>query len=347
MNKSGANVNPGHNVAISSRVRLARNLDGYPFTTRMTRNQSAEVLEKVRDAVFGSNGAVPGEYMYLEMSTVKPLDRQLLVEKHLISPDFTEGEFSRAAIISKDERISIMVNEEDHLRVQCIFPGMQLEEAWKICDKLDTRLDEKLGFAFDKTSGYLTCCPTNTGTGIRASVMLHLPALSMTGYIKSILETCSKIGVAVRGAYGENSEASGNMFQISNQVTLGQTEEEIIKSICSITSQISEQEIMLRNELYKQNPLRFEDKVFRSLGLLQSARIISSEESLKLLSDVRLGAAMGLVKGIEIDKINELMIMIQPAYLQKMSGGQLRPDDRDQKRAELLRKRLKDCIRKE
>ncbi len=342
MKQNEANPIHDYDVAISSRVRLARNLEAYPFTTRMTRSQSAEILEKVRDALFNSGDTGAGEYTYLEMNTVKPLDRQLLVEKHLISPEFAEGEFSRAAIISKDEKVCIMVNEEDHLRLQCIFSGMQLDKAWKLCSNLDTRLDERLQFAFDKTSGYLTCCPTNIGTGMRASVMLHLPALSMTGYIKGILETCSKIGIAVRGAYGENSEASGCMFQISNQVTLGQTEEEIIASICNITSQISEQEKILRNELYKQNPLRFEDRVFRSLGLLQNARIISAEESLKLLSDIRLGAIMGLVQGFEIKKVNDLMIMIQPAYLQKLTGGQLKPDDRDHRRAEMLRMRLKE-----
>src|SRR5690606_8871482 len=187
---------------------------------------------------------------------------------------------------------------------------------------------------------YLTCCPTNAGTGIRASVMLHLPALSMTGYIKNILETCSKIGVVVRGAYGENSEASGNMFQVSNQVTLGQTEEEIIAGISNITSQISNQERMLRKELYKQNPQRFEDRVFRSLGLLQNARIMSSEESQKLLSDVRLGVIMGLIRHVDLKKINDLMLMIQPAYLQKLAGAELRPDERDVRRAELLRKNL-------
>ncbi len=332
---------PDMDVAISSRVRLARNLEAYPFSTRMTRAQGAEILEKVKKVMFSDkNAGFSDEFMYFGMNSMKPLDRQLLVEKHLISPEFAEGRTDRAAIISKDERVSILVNEEDHLRLQCIYPGMQLEEAWRRCDDIETRLDEKLGFAFDGISGYLTCCPTNSGTGIRASVMLHLPALSMTGYIKGILETCSKIGVAVRGAYGENSEASGNMFQISNQVTLGQTEEEIVAGISNITSQISNQERMLRDELYKQNPHRFEDRIYRSLGLLQNARIMSSEESLKLLSDVRLGVIAGLINSIDLKKINDLMLMIRPAYLQKLAGTELGPDERDQRRAELLRKSL-------
>ncbi|NLK88455.1 MAG: protein arginine kinase [Clostridiaceae bacterium] len=344
MSKEGSRPALGHEVAISSRVRLARNLEAYPFTTRMSRLQGAEILEKVREALLDDAGLSGYEFSYLEMQSLKPLDRQLLVEKHLISPEFAEGNAGRAAIISKDGRISVMVNEEDHLRLQCIYSGMQLEEAWKLCGSLGSNLDKKLGFAFDKSYGYLTCCPTNIGTGIRASVMLHLPALSMTGYIKGVLETCGKIGVAVRGLYGENSEAEGNMFQISNQVTLGQTEEEIIAGISNITQQISEQEKMLRIELYRQNPVRFEDKIYRSLGLLRSARLITSEESLKLISDVRLGMIMGLLQGMELEDLNELTLMIRPAYLQKTYGEQLKPDERDQKRAELIRKKLNERI---
>lgn len=344
MNKKPIQSIPEADVAISSRIRLARNLADYPFTTRMTQVQSAEILTKVKDVLIRGKGTENKRFSYFELQALNPLDRQLLAEKHLISPDFVQGDINRAVILSKDEKISIMINEEDHLRLQSIFPGMQIREAWDLCNKLDTELEQKLDFAFDKSSGYLTCCPTNTGTGIRASAMLHLPALSMTGYIKGVLETCSKIGVAVRGAYGENSEASGNLFQISNQVTLGQTEEEIISGICNIISQISEQERILREELYKQNPLRFEDKIFRSLGLLMNARIISADEGLKLLSDVRLGVITGLVKGMEPDKLNKMMMMIQPAYLQKLSGGELRPDARDQRRAELIRTQLKESI---
>ena len=344
MKQNGRKLDFEADVAISSRIRLARNLEAYPFTPRMSHAQGTEILEKVKNAVFNGSDAEARDLLYIEIQALTPIEKQMLVEKHLISPDFAQGESSRAAIISKDERISIMVNEEDHLRLQCIFPGMQIREAWELCNRLDMLLEEKLDFAFDKSCGYLTCCPTNIGTGIRASVMLHLPVLSITGYIKGILETCSKLGVAVRGTYGENSDASVNMFQISNQITLGQTEEEIIAGICNITSQIAEQERILRAELYKQNPIRFEDKIFRSLGLLLNARIISTEESLKMLSDVRLGIIMGLMTGLELEDINELMLMIQPAYLQKLSGTQLSPDERDQKRAELIRDKLKDSI---
>lgn len=328
-------------IAISSRLRLARNINNLPFPNRMTPDQAKEVVMMVTEALNSINGALVSDLLFVNMKELTSIDRQVLVEKHLISPDMGENRKDSAAIISRDERISIMINEEDHLRLQCIFPGMRLKEAYKLCNELDILLEEKLEFAFDKSLGYLTCCPTNIGTGIRASLMLHLPALGMTGYIKSILETCSKLGIAVRGIYGENSEAAGNMFQISNQVSIGQTEEEIVASVLNIAGQIVEQERLLRNELYTQNPYRFEDRVFRSLGLLTNARILTSEESLKLLSDVRLGVDMNTIPGIEIDTLNDIMLFIQPAYLQKMSGKLLSPEERDVRRADIVRSKLK------
>lgn len=328
-------------VAVSSRVRLARNISNMPFPTRMKREQGLEVIDMVRDSVFKSSDAVAENLVFFDIQKMNPIDRQVLVEKHLISPDLTDGRLERAAIISRDERISIMINEEDHVRLQCIYPGMQLDNAWQLCNKLDLLMEEQLEFAFDSSSGYLTCCPTNLGTGIRASVMLHLPALSMTGYIKGVLEACAKLGLAVRGIYGENSEALGNMFQISNQVTLGQTEEEIIASINNVTHQIIEQERMLRNEIYKQGTSRFEDRIYRSLGILANARIISTEESLKLISDVRLGVDMKLIEGMTAVTLDELMLFIQPAILQKLAGKILAPDERDVRRADLIRNSLK------
>lgn len=328
---------PGSDVAVSSRVRLARNIESLPFPARMNRDQGLKVIELVRDSIFKSSDAVANSLVFLDMQKLNPIDKQVLVEKHLVSPDLIDGRIDRAAIISKDEKISVMINEEDHVRLQCIYPGMQLDNAWQLCRKLDLLMEQELDFAFDKSSGYLTCCPTNLGTGIRASVMLHLPALAMTGYIKGVLEACGKLGLAVRGIYGENSEASGNMFQISNQVTLGQTEEEIIASINNISGQIMEQERMLRNELYKQSAARFEDKIYRSLGILTNARIISSEESLKLLSDVRLGVDMKVIEGISAATLNEIMLFTQPAILQKYAGRTLSPDERDVRRAELIR----------
>lgn len=332
---------PEADVVISSRVRLARNIDDYPFPSRMSAEQGENILNIVKEAVFNSKSTISGDFVFIDVNKANPLEKQILVEKHLISPDLAENHKSSGAIISKDQKISIMVNEEDHLRVQCLFPGMQIDSAWELCNRIDRLLEETINFAFINDYGYLTSCPTNIGTGIRASVMLHLPALAITGYIRGVLEACSKLGIVVRGIYGENSEASGNMFQISNQVTLGMTEDEIVDNINNVSLQIIEQERTLRNELYKQNPYRFEDRVYRSLGIFCNARIMSTEESLKLLSDVRLGVDMGIIKNVSLETLNEIMLTIQPASLQKAAGSQLSPDERDIKRAELIRKKLK------
>lgn len=331
---------PEADVVVSSRVRLARNFKEYPFPFRMNAEQSEKVEEKVRETILDSSITATGSFDFIKISDMNPIDRQVLVEKHMISPNLLQNKISSAAIISRDEKISIMVNEEDHLRIQCLFSGLQMDKAWSLCSKLDTLLEEKIEFAYNKQYGYLTCCPTNLGTGIRASVMLHLPALTMTGYIGRVLEACGKLGVAVRGLYGENSEALGNMYQISNQVTMGMTEEEIVNNITNITMQIIEQERTIRSELFSQNPYRLEDKVFRSLGILRNARIIATEESLKLISDVRLGVEMNLINDISLEKINEATLLLQPAGLQKSVGKALNPDERDIKRAEIIRSKL-------
>jgi len=330
---------PESDVVMSSRVRLARNFKEYPFPFRMSREDGEKVVQRVKDAIFNRSVAT-SDYEFYDMLKMNPIDKQALVEKHLISPNLVGGRIASAAIISKDEKVSIMINEEDHLRIQCLFPGLQLDKAWELCDKIDSLLEENIDYSFSEKYGYLTCCPTNLGTGIRASAMLHLPALTMTGYIRGMLDVCGKLGIAVRGIYGENSEALGNLFQISNQITLGQSEEEIINNITNIGNQIINQERTLRTELYKQNPFRFEDKVFRSLGILTNARIISSEESFKLISDVRLGVDMGIIKNIDVTKLNELLLYIQPANLQKIFDKTLSPDERDIKRAEIIREKL-------
>lgn len=332
---------PEADVVFSSRVRLARNLNKYPFPFRMNDRQCMEVIDKVKDTVFSTSYAAADNFAFFDISGMEPIERQALVEKHLISPDLAAKQTRSGVIISKDEKISIMINEEDHLRIQCLHRGMQLDKAWENCKKLDAMLEEKIDFAYDNNFGYLTCCPTNVGTGMRASVMLHLPALVMTGYIREILEACSKLNVAVRGIYGEKSDASGNMFQISNQITLGLTEEEIISSISNISSQIIQQERTLRAELYRQNSYRFEDRVFRSYGLVTNARILSSEEAMKLLSDVRLGVDMGIIKDVDIDTLDEIMDITQPANLQKITGRALSAGERDVKRAEIIRNRLR------
>lgn len=330
---------PESDVVISSRVRLARNFKDFPFPFRMKEEDEAEVQKKAVEILVEKENHI-GKFEFIDMQKLNPIERQMLVEKHLISSELADSQMRSGVILSSDEKVSIMINEEDHLRIQCLFPGMQLENAWNLCNDIDRLFEQNIDFAFEENLGYLTSCPTNIGTGIRASAMLHLPALTMTGYIKGALEVCSKLGITVRGMYGENSEAMGNMFQVSNQVTLGQTEEEIITNIKNIANQIISQERMLRKELHKQNPFRFEDKIFRSLGILSNARILSSEESFKLLSDVRLGVDMGIITNIDINTLNEIFISIQPANLQYLVGKQLLAAERDIKRAELIRNKL-------
>jgi protein arginine kinase len=332
---------PESDVVMSTRIRLARNFNDFPFPSRMNSEDGEKVLNKVKEAVFGRSSAIGENFQFEDIRKMDPIQRQALVEKHLISPDLAESQANGGVILSDDEKISIMINEEDHLRIQCLFAGLQLKEAWDLCNKIDNLLEETIDYAFDERFGYLTCCPTNIGTGIRASAMLHLPALVMTGYIKGILEICSKLGIAVRGLFGENTEASGNMFQISNQVSLGQPEDVIISNISSIARQIIDQERAIRKEMHRQNSYRFEDKVYRSLGLLSNARIISSEEVLKLLSDVRLGVYMGIINGVNINILNQIQLLAQPANLQKSVGKALSPDERDIKRAEVIREKLR------
>jgi protein arginine kinase len=339
-----AEKGPESDVVMSSRIRIARNFKDMPFPFRMKKSEREEVLKRVKDAVFERSSAIGGNFEFINMQKLNPIEKQVLVEKHLVSRELADNQDERGVILSSDEKISVMINEEDHLRIQCLYSGMQMDTAWDLCNKIDSLLEETIDFAFSEKYGYLTCCPTNLGTGIRASTMLHLPALTMTGYIRGILEVCGKLGIAVRGLYGENSEASGNMFQVSNQVTLGQTEEEIIANITNITKQIIDQERMLRKELHKQNPFRFEDKIYRSLGLMANARIISSEEGFKLLSDVRLGVDMGIITGVDINTLNWIMLIIQSASLQSEVGRNLSPDERDIKRAEYIRDKLKDAI---
>lgn len=328
------------NIIVTSRIRLARNFSEYPFPSRMDNKLGKEVIDKVKNVVFDCKDEEIGELLFIDIESLGNIDKQMLVEKHLISPDLAASKRKCAAIISRDENISIMINEEDHLRIQAIYPGIQLEKTWISCEKIDDLLDSKMEYAFSNSYGYLTCCPTNLGTGIRVSVMLHLPVLVMTGYIKKIFEACRKLSIAVRGAYGEDSEAAGNMFQISNQITLGQTEKEIMTSIKSISYQIVEQESLLREKLYKQNTVKFEDKIFRSYGTLANARVISTQESLKLISDVRLGIDLGIIKDISIDTLNDILLSIQPACLQKLLGRPMDSKERSIKRAEIIRAKI-------
>lgn len=337
MTKWYIDAGPESDVVLSCRIRLARNFAEYPYPHHSDPETRRHIMDQVVQAVMSGNSNMSSEFRFVDFTRLPAVERQVLMEKHLVSKELADSQIECGAVISASEHISIMINEEDHLRIQCLGAGLQLEKLWSLADQLDNLLSESIEYAFDSKIGYLTACPTNIGTAIRASAMLHLPALVMTGYIKGLLESVTKLGVAVRGMYGENTEASGNIFQISNQVTLGRSEDEIISGVRNLAEQIVNQERGLRRELLTQNGIRLEDRIHRSFGTLRSARILSSEEALKRLSDVRLGVNLGLLQGLEETRLNELMLDIQPGNIQQQAGRAMRPDDRDTRRAELVR----------
>ncbi|QXM07275.1 protein arginine kinase [Crassaminicella indica] len=331
---------PDNDIIISSRIRLARNVEDFPFPVALTKGKSKEVAKVVSDAILQGKSTLRNDFELITLEEVSQLERQVLVEKHLISPTLATNYEKGAALLNKDESVSIMINEEDHIRIQCLLPGFQLDEAWDIANKIDDVIEEEVKYAFDENLGYLTSCPTNVGTGIRASVMIHLPALTMTGYINRILQAASQIGLAVRGIYGEGTEFAGNLFQISNQLTLGRNEKDIIGNLKDVTRQIIQKERDARSTLLSNNGIQLKDRVYRAFGILCNARILSSQECMKLLSDVRLGIDVGLLEDINIDNVNEIMVMTQPAYLQKIAGKALSSNERDIRRASLVREKL-------
>ena len=327
-------------ISMSARVRLARNFTGVAFPGRLNAKEASLLLADARMVFFGSRRIKSSDYVYVDLSGLDPVDKMMLIEKHLISPDLAAAQKPCAVIVSKDEQVSVMLNEEDHLRIQCVTPASDIKEAYKRCEVIESIFSERFNIAFDAGFGYLTSCPTNLGTGMRASFMLHLPALVITGHIKDILDACGKIGVAVRGLYGENSEASGNMFQFSNQGSLGRSEDEILASIQDIKGQIVGHESKLRDVLVSGNIVQFEDRVYRALGTLRAARILTSEEYMRLWSDVRLGVDAGVVGGVGIETLDHMLTLVQPAYIQKMFGRMLNSGERDVQRAKIVRETL-------
>ena len=310
-------------VVVTSRIRLARNLSDVPFTIKMNDYDAGLVIDRVRDVISKNKQY---KFDFYEIRKLPLLKRQVLIEKHLISPALVSSKIKSAVAIDQNENISIMINEEDHLRIQVLYRGQNIQMAWEDANRIDDFLEEHLPYAYDETWGYLTSCPTNVGTGLRASFMLHLPALTLLGYMKEIIETITKLGIAVRGFYGEGSEVVGNLYQISNQITLGQPEEDIIANVISITNQIIEQERQARLKLLNENRAFIEDKVYRSFGILKYARNISSNEALRLISDVRMGISMGIIKEVTIDKIDVLLNLIQPAMIQDYFGREMTPE---------------------
>lgn len=337
---------PYEDVAVSSRIRLARNLEGFSFPGRMNGEEQKEVVEKI-DSVLRKPAVEEklGTLRTIWLQDLPAIQRQVFVEQHVISPQHAKvsGDATKAVILRDDQAIAIMVNEEDHLRIQALLPGLQLNQAYKLALEVDDTIEAFVPFASHEKYGYLTSCPTNAGTGLRASVMVHLPALTMTQQTNNVLMALSKVGWAVRGSYGEGTEAKGNLFQISNQITLGRTEGGIIQDLTRLTQKVIEQERITRDHLLegKETGVRLKDRIYRSVGILSNARIISTSEALSLLSDLKMGIDIGLVNDIDAKAVNRLMVLSRPAYVEYIVGQNLSGDERDIARAELIRRNIK------
>lgn len=331
---------PDSDIVLSSRIRLARNFAQVTFPIIAKEEDLKPILDFFDQEYAHQSFKEYKNFELVPMNNLKPIEKRVLVEKHLISPHLAEQSDHSAALISENEQISVMINEEDHLRIQLYYPGFQLEQALKRASELDDWLEEKINYAFDEKRGYLTACPTNVGTGMRASVMMHLPALAMTQQVNRMIPAINQLGLVVRGIYGEGSEALGNIFQISNQITLGKSEDDIVEDLQSVVRQLIDQERRARDTLMQRSGLQLEDRVFRSYGVLKNSRIIESKEAAKCLSDVRLGIDLGFIKNISKNILNELMILTQPGFLQQYAQETLTPDQRDIRRASLIRERL-------
>jgi protein arginine kinase len=338
---------PDFDIAMSTRIRLARNIEHRFFPTVMDKVDAMKLVEELDEKVKGETLEQVGKFHTVKMNELQPIERRVLVEKHLISPYLAERSLYGACVLSENEQVSMMINEEDHIRIQCLSPGLQLEEALAVANKVDDWMEQEVDYAFDKQMGYLTSCLTNVGTGLRASIMMHLPGLVLTKQLGRIIPAINRLGFVVRGIYGEGSEALGNIFQVSNQMTLGKSEEDTIKDLRSVVKQIISQERSARETMKKVSFLSLEDKVYRSLGILMNSRIMESKEAAKRLSDIRLGIDLGFIKNIAPNVFNELMILTQPGILQQYAGIPLSTDERDERRASLIRERLALEVKKE
>ena len=331
---------PENEIVLSSRIRLARNVSGYLFSERLEASEQQHVIEEVEKAMEAAPSLKNSHFF--EYKSLKDLDRQFLLERHLISREHATDKGEKALVVSPNEVVSIMILEEDHLRSQIFQSGLNLIEAWRLMDKIDSELEESLSFSFNASLGYLTACPTNIGTGLRASCMLHLPGLVMTKQLNKVLQALVKLNLTARGFFGEGTEASGNFFQFSNQQTLGQREEEIVNGLEQVMKQVTQHEKDARSYLLEKRRDRLEDQIWRAVGTLKSARLMSSQEAIGLLSLLRLGVDLGFVQNLSKMNLNALFLFTQPAHLQKLTGAILNSSERDQKRAELFRTRLKD-----
>ncbi|MCM3382065.1 MULTISPECIES: protein arginine kinase [Shouchella] len=337
MKKDGSDAD----IVLSSRIRLARNMSAFTFPMLSSKEEAYAVAKHVKDALGGTQGDALGKAEMLAMEDMRTNDKRMLVEKHLISPHLAEQSKYGMVLLSGDESLSIMINEEDHIRIQSLSAGFELENCLQAANAVDDWVESHLTYAYDSQYGYLTSCPTNVGTGMRASVMIHLPALAMTRQLQRILPAINQLGLVVRGIYGEGSEALGNLFQISNQITLGKTEQDIVDDLQGVVKQLIRQERVARDSLLQHSKLELKDRVFRSYGILANSYIIDSKEATRRLSDVRLGIDLGFIENTAGKILDELMILTQPGFLQQYAKTVLTPEQRDERRAALIRERLK------
>ncbi|MFH2036571.1 MAG: protein arginine kinase [Candidatus Zixiibacteriota bacterium] len=325
-------------VVISTRIRLARNVEGCIFPSAADKEAREKIINYFESVKSRSEYLSTGK-LY-RASELTQLDKEFLIERHLMSPNFLKQNEQSALYITDEEQTSIMVNEEDHFRIQALAPGLNLEDPFRIANKYDTEINNVLDLCYDPDFGFLTACPTNVGTGMRASVLIHLPGLVITKDIDRIIGKISKMGVAVRGFYGEGTDVLGNLFQISNQNTLGVSENETLELINNVTKMIIEDEVAARNRLMEEASDQIEDKIWRAYGILSYARVLTSEEVMNLLSAVRLGVAMKIIELIDIPTINEILLLSQPAHLQKYYMEEMDSDRRDYIRAEMVREKI-------
>ncbi len=326
-------------VVLSTRVRLARNIAGCDFPPSADKETKSRIVGYLDSTIARSKTLATG--MYIKSGDITALDSDFLVERHLISPDFLNGESGRAVLIEQDEDISIMVNEEDHLRVQALSAGLDPKGAYDKAVKYEKEIGEYLEFSYDSDFGFLTTCPTNSGTGMRASVLIHLPGLVLTREIEKVISFVTRSGLVVRGFYGEGSDVLGNLFQVSNQHTLGITEEEILAKISKVTSEIIDYEAGARTRLVNEASEMIEDKIWRAYGILKNARVLTSEEVMNLLSAIRLGHAMNIIDNLDTATINEILLLSQPAHLQKYYGSEMDQNRRDFVRSQMVREKLR------
>lgn len=331
---------PDNDIVLSSRLRLARNFSDVSFPTIASKEQLNKINHFFQENYEHTSFQDYENFQFISIPDLSTIEKKVLVEKHLISPLLAKRSQAAAALISKQEQVSLMINEEDHIRIQLYFPGLQLTKALQKGFEFDDWLEEKINYAYDETRGYLTSCPTNVGTGMRASVMMHLPALALTKHLNRMIPAINQLGLVVRGIYGEGSEALGNLFQISNQITLGKTEEDIIADLESVVQQLIELERTTRKRLMEQMTINLKDRIYRSLGVLEYSRITDSKEAARCLSDVRLGIDLGIIENIPKNILNELVILTQPGLLQYYAKKALTTHERDVLRASLIRKRL-------